>query len=518
MGRADPGHRVGSFFARAGRWAALGLLATGAWAEEPTPAPPATPASLTARWEDELATQEWTLAKSGERPSWQPAPPAPPWPLHLALTDASTGERAPMVASADFRAEERRRWGGRTLGVDWVLVLDGMTGDVLTVTGQFKSSRPRVLTLEAGAALDLTDWIDQSATGSIRRANLLLEALSDPQEPRLHQTVTERAAAWFGLRYFLGLPAPADGAVARTTFRFQLRLQTGPGEPPPPPASLTSGQDSERIAARIAFLRAQTRGAGPFAQLPSDAVRDPTVFAALALTNLVVVDSQTSLEVLLHNGTEATQDIRVATTGDFAEAQQQVILHPGESQLVVLSISSEEPAAGAQTVIAESADARVLEQRLPVSFLAPESSLARDSRVAVEVDSTQAGTFPSALTDGLMDGAAGSNATPGWASEETMSPHRIRLTFPSPTSVTEVRLVWPQQDGHRYSSTRGRLLGWTDHGAWVDLARVDQQAEVEETLLSFSAVRLKAIEWRQPPGSGHPRRPNLLWLNELEVR
>ena len=502
MGRADPEHRVGFFFAHPARWAGLVLLATTGWASA------ADLPSLTARWEDELATQEWTLAKSGELPAWQPPGLTSTIPLHVILTDAATSERAPMVPSADFRADARRRWGGRTLGVDWVLVLDGVTGDVLTVTGQFKSNRARVLNLEAG-------WP--------RHPMFRVEASSDPGVPRLHQAVLDATTNWSGLRYYLGLSAPTDGAVTRTTFRFNLTAQTGTPSAPDetnPPAALAvapTPSDAEWTAARMAFIRAQARGAGTAAQLPPETLRDHPVFVALPLTNIVVVDTQTSLEVLCHNATATTQVVQIYSRGDAAASQQEVVLHPGESQIALLTIQSETPTSGYQTVTAEAQGQSVLDVRLPFEFLSLEASLARDARVILEVDSTQSGTSLSALNDGATGTATGDTIAT-WASDETMSTHRVRLTFPQPTAVSEVRLVWPQREGTTYTSTRGRVLGWTDGGAWMDLARFHRLSEDEETTLTFESVRLKAIELQQPPGGGHPKRPNLLWLNELEVR
>lgn len=126
---------------------------------DPAPAEPEPAAfSLTAAFEPDLATQEWTLVKGAPPPHWHPPGQPQRWPLHLVLINAATGARAALQPAAYFATENRHRWGGRTLGVDWVLVLDGLSNEHLRVSGQFKTASPQTLALEAGLTLDLKTW------------------------------------------------------------------------------------------------------------------------------------------------------------------------------------------------------------------------------------------------------------------------------------------------------------------------------------------------------------------------
>jgi hypothetical protein len=114
--------------------------------------------SLTEVFESDLATQEWALVKGGPPPHWHPPGATAAWPLHLVLIHAATGARSALKPAAYFVTGDRHRWGGRTLGVDWVLVLDGISNQHLRVSGQFKSATAQVLALEAGVQLNLDGW------------------------------------------------------------------------------------------------------------------------------------------------------------------------------------------------------------------------------------------------------------------------------------------------------------------------------------------------------------------------
>lgn len=229
---------------------------------EPTPAAPApTSPSLTARFEDDLATQEWTLIKGGPLPEWRPPTEAAPLPLTFFLADASTGARAAMNPAAYFTTGDRQRWGGRTLGVDWVLVLDGTSNELLQVSGQWKASTPRVLSVEAGVAMSLRDWTwhdgpDQSRqlqpdtppchsstdtplgfTG--RQALYPISVLSRPDraliletartEPLTFDLMADVARNWWGVQVALALDPRTVRFPGRAAFAFTLRTQTQGG-------------------------------------------------------------------------------------------------------------------------------------------------------------------------------------------------------------------------------------------------------------------------------------------------
>ncbi len=259
--------RAGFFLPMRACWIALFLVLVRAATAQPLPDPaPAVPAptvpSLTARFEDDLATQEWTLIKGGPLPEWRPPAEAAPLPLTFFLLDASTGARAAMNPAAYFTTGDRQRWGGRTLGVDWVLVLDGATNDLLQISGQWKASTPRVLSVEAGVHMPLRDWTWHDGPNQTvrlqpdtppchsstvtplgytgRQALYPISVLSQPDralvleaartEPATFDLVADPARDWWGLQMALALDPRTVRFPGRAAFAFTLRTQT-PGGP-----------------------------------------------------------------------------------------------------------------------------------------------------------------------------------------------------------------------------------------------------------------------------------------------
>lgn len=248
------------------RWFALLPVVTASALAQPLPEPaPEEPVpgagSLTAHFEEQLATQEWTLVKGGPAPLWQPVPGTPAYPLRLYLADADTGARAVMQPAAYFTTADRHRWGGRTLGVDWVLVLDGLSNDQLRISTQFKSTTPRVLTAEIGLDLGLTGWtwhdgprhpialgpgverLDNAEPGVFgrtgRRARYPISVISQPgqalvleaglPEPACFHSLADHAAGWWGLQLDFALDPRTVQFPGRAAFVVAMRATTNGG-------------------------------------------------------------------------------------------------------------------------------------------------------------------------------------------------------------------------------------------------------------------------------------------------
>jgi hypothetical protein len=153
-----------------------------------------------------------------------------------------------------------------------------------------------------------------------------------------------------------------------------------------------------------------------------------------------------------------------------------------------------------------SADQVCAGQTIQVEFLDPGASLARDDRVRVETSGTEAGTSTRALRDG--------DQASTWQADPAVVEPWVRVGFPEPTAISEVLLVWPADA----TSQRGFLRGLTAAGEDVHLAAFSNAPGTAETRVRIGEVQLRSLTVHQPAGGGPPRQPNVLWLNELEVR
>lgn len=252
-------------------------------------------------------------------------------------------------------------------------------------------------------------------------------------------------------------------------------------------------------------------------------VRDfkPRLIAPLTVScpedKVVSIGGETSLELTLQNVATRALGIRVRWQGDFGRGEREENVAPQSVQTLRLPVNASTAKRGALSVAIESDGATVFQRRFDVTFLAAGESLARDSRVRVEVDSTYSGYTIKALTDGVRDttGVAWNEAA--WASEESGGPHWVRITFPEPTTVQALSVYWNIESGVTYTSRHGTVIGWTESGEKVVLGEFTNQKAVPVTRAEFEPRKLKAIELRQPSRGGSDARPNLMWLSEIEV-
>lgn len=230
------------------------------------------------------------------------------------------------------------------------------------------------------------------------------------------------------------------------------------------------------------------------------------VYAQLPTGRVVTLDEEWELAIPVMNRSSAPQAVTVSAAGDFATSATLATLYPGQQSVLPLRVRSAEPRPGRLHVTVETADRVCLARELTLEFLSAEASFARDARVMIRA----AGEGSAHLCDG--------DRASGWRSEEGPGAPSIEVLFPEPTAVSEVVLVWPMEGDQPRSSRQGYLHGITAAGEELELAEWTLDHDEPETRIDFGTIQLKSLRWRQPPGGGHPDQPNLLWLNELEVR
>lgn len=217
------------------------------------------PPTLTERFEDELGTREWTKTAGIDAFAWSPPNSKSSLPVRLTLIDAASGRRAVLEPDVGYESGSQRRWAGRTLGIDWILVADTDDAGTLTLAAQLEDDTNRVLSIAAEIVGDLSGWTwhdDLDSTRAIEGASsfstteslpfgrvglqsvylfgvvakddtaLLVE--TDPAEPRVYQIAATTRS--LGISYDMAL-SPATGKFpGRAAFRCSFRAMRVPAD------------------------------------------------------------------------------------------------------------------------------------------------------------------------------------------------------------------------------------------------------------------------------------------------
>lgn len=145
-------------------------------------------------------------------------------------------------------------------------------------------------------------------------------------------------------------------------------------------------------------------------------------------------------------------------------------------------------------------------------------NLLTDPAVEVNVDSTFAGYSVQALRDGIIDPTGLDWSESAWASSDIAVPHWIEARWKTPQHIRSVAIHWAEDNGIYYRSQNYRLQYRKD-GSWTDWPATQRETtETIDTYTSPTPITTDALRLWQEPTSGHPARPDLLWLREIDVR
>ncbi len=123
----------------------------------------------------------------------------------------------------------------------------------------------------------------------------------------------------------------------------------------------------------------------------------------------------------------------------------------------------------------------------------------------------------SVVVDGeVMDEGSGTTAGKTWLSEPNALPHWIKMEFPEPREVSQVKLWWAHYQTYR-TSMAYKVQTW-DGSGWVTQAEVQDQSERQCSVHEFDPVTTTAVRVWQPPNSGQAQRSQYMWLSEIEVQ
>lgn len=106
-----------------------------------------------------------------------------------------------------------------------------------------------------------------------------------------------------------------------------------------------------------------------------------------------------------------------------------------------------------------------------------------------------------------------------WASAETPEPHWVQVDFGQPRTISQVKLFWANYV-HQFHSSRHVQVEIPQGDGWraVYVSPPEGEPDTWVTTASFAPIEVSRFRVWQPAGQGSPKRPNLMWLVEIEAR
>jgi hypothetical protein len=220
------------------------------------------PTSLCFRLNADLKSRFGEESSSAEKPmAWKPVMVATSLPLRIVLSDTVTHESMILKPDKTFAASNSVEWTGKSMGIDWVMLMEPLENGDVRLTGQLQAAVERCVRVGVGCELNLNGWTwhddvrfrrpiqspelyanvvpcpfgargDRSMYpfGVISSDNGSLIAETDAGEPRIYQIVADARDSLFGVFYDFGLTSLTSNFPGRAAFRCVLRSSKDKGD------------------------------------------------------------------------------------------------------------------------------------------------------------------------------------------------------------------------------------------------------------------------------------------------
>jgi len=150
-------------------------------------------------------------------------------------------------------------------------------------------------------------------------------------------------------------------------------------------------------------------------------------------------------------------------------------------------------------------------------FLAEASpNLALTPGAKALTDSSFNGYTPAALIDGVVDPDYADWTKAAWASTEGPGEHWAEIVLPEAVPVETVVIYWSQDTGTTWTS-RDYSVQVLAEGDWREVARAEGAEPTEFSVHTFAPVTTDRVRLLQAENGGAAKRPQIMWLNEIEV-
>ncbi|MBC2593165.1 hypothetical protein H5P28_02720 [Ruficoccus amylovorans] len=247
-------------------------------------------------------------------------------------------------------------------------------------------------------------------------------------------------------------------------------------------------------------------------------LRDPASVVLLD-KRILSVQEEASIPLRVRNLLDEPAQLLIEWSGDYGKGQSDISLAAKEERKVYLPVVSNGKPQGSVSLRAQTRGLDVFMAEVEVTFLGKQASVVRDSSVSVSTSGDFPGYSAQVLRDGVTAAAEGMAFNEAaWASEDAPGERWVRFDFSAPREVSEVKIYWNREGGVIYTSQSGIIEGVRPDGSVYELTSYSPEPESEVTTVSFDPASLVGLVVRQPARQGPSARPDILWLNEVEVR
>lgn len=228
-------------------------------------------------------------------------------------------------------------------------------------------------------------------------------------------------------------------------------------------------------------------------------------------------DNTVKVPLTLQNITDTKRNYTISWQTKTTSKQKEIELSSGSRKELTLNFPALRSNTEAITVTISSGGKSIWESKCLIVYLGADVSLAMDSGVNIQTDSTFGGYSTTPLNDGIMstDNVAWNQGS--WASTETETEHWIKIQFPKPTDIEQVNIHWNREAGITYTGRSGRVVAINSEGEKQILGTWKTTAGQPTSTVKFSKRSVEKIQLIQDALQGSIERPGIMWVSEVSV-
>jgi len=166
------------------------------------------------------------------------------------------------------------------------------------------------------------------------------------------------------------------------------------------------------------------------------------------------------------------------------------------------------------------ADPKYLEvQATPevMAYTLPESRNGFPKATVVMPSSVYSDYAVTPVVDGVEEKSALYWRNRAWASREKAEAHFLEFHLPTPVTAREMKIDWAFDNGHYHPAQNFRVeVKAEKEGEWSEVPRQEANG-APVTRIALGSNPISSVRVIQELGGGSPERPNLMWVQQVEL-